>query len=101
MAETVRARDPRKDAWDYFWKDKHGKVVIYQWPNVYILAWLLLTIISLFTEGTLSSVLGYVATAALVAWALLEMFAGVNYFRRSLGVIVLGWSILSLVTTIF
>lgn len=100
MTETVRGRDQRHDAWDHFWKDRHGKVVIYQRPNLPLLGWLGLTLASLFTEGTVSSVLGYAASASLVVWALLELFTGVNYFRRTLGVIVLAWSIVSLVTTI-
>jgi hypothetical protein len=84
------------DLWDKFWKDKHGEVVIYQRPNVFLLGWLVLTIVSLFFNGTFADVLGYIASAVLIIWSLLEIFKGTNYFRRLLGGIVLLLTVLSL-----
>ena len=104
MTQTARvahAHDQRHDAWDYFWKDDNGKVVIYQRPNIYLIGWIIVTVISLFTEGSIATILGYVGSGLLIIWALLEIFKGVNYFRRTLGVIVLAWSLFSVITTIF
>lgn len=78
-----------QDLWDKFWKDKQGHIVVYQRPNALLIGWLALTLVSLFTHGGLADVLGYVAMAVLAAWALLEIFKGVNYLRRTLGAIVL------------
>jgi hypothetical protein len=77
-----------QDLWDRIWRDRTGRVVIYQNPNPVLIAWVVLTIASIVTNGMLSNVLWYVALALLAIWALLEIFKGVNYFRRAIGVIV-------------
>lgn len=84
------------DVWDKFWKDSHGKIVVYQRPNVLLLSWLVIQIVSLFLNGTVADVLGYVASGVLIIWSLLEIFKGVNYFRRLLGTVVLVVTVLSL-----
>lgn len=92
MADTITTHTRQvSDFWDKIWRDQQGrgKVVIYQRPNWLLLGWLVITLISLFVSNGLSTVLGYIADAALVAWALLEIFKGVNYFRRALGAVVL------------
>lgn len=97
MAETVRQRTyHHNDVWDKFWKDKHGNVVVYQHPNVFLIGWLVLTLASLFTHDKLADVLWYVALAVLAVWSLLEIFKGVNYFRRSFGAVVLLMVIMAL-----
>lgn len=78
------------DLWDKFWKDKHGNVVIWQTPNLFLIGWAILTVISLVISGkTAADVCGWIANAALIIWSLLEIVKGVNYFRRFLGLIVL------------
>lgn len=90
MAESVRQRShEHQDAWDKFWKDKDGNVIVWQRPNWWLLGWALITIVSLFLNGTLSNILWYVALVVLAIWSLLEIFKGVNYLRRTLGVVVL------------
>ncbi len=79
----------QQDLWDKFWKDKDGEVVVYQHPNALLIAWLALTLASLFTTGTLADILWYVALAILAACGLLEIAKGVNYLRRAFGVFVL------------
>ena len=87
MEHTMRRQ--RQDAWDRFWKDKDGEVVIYQHPNLLLIGWVVLAIASLFTTGKVADTLWNISLAILTAWALLEVVKGVNYFRRSLGVFVL------------
>lgn len=97
MQTVVRQRvRPDRDLWDRIWRDKHGKIVIYQNPNPVLIGWVVLTIASIITAGTVYHVLWYVAEALLAVWSLLEIFKGVNYFRRALGVIVLLMTIAAL-----
>jgi hypothetical protein len=87
------------DFWDKLWKDKNGDVVIWQTPNVPLIGWAVLTIICIFTSGKASDIFGALGDASLVIWSLLEIFKGVNYFRRILGVIVLLFAIASFIKT--
>lgn len=79
----------RQDAWDKFWKDKDGEIVVYQHPNFLLIGWLVLALASLFTTGRLADTLWYIALAVLTVWSLLEIVRGVNYFRRLFGGVVL------------
>jgi len=84
--------------WDRIWKDKHGRhVVIWQWPNAYLWAWLILTVVSLFFNGRTADILSGAGSVVLIVWAVLELTKGVNYFRRALGAVVLVWAVLSLI----
>jgi hypothetical protein len=75
---------------DKIWKDKHGKVVIYQRPNVWIIAWAVLDVVAIFAPSKhVSSLAWSIGTGVLIIWALLELVRGANYFRRALGLIVL------------
>lgn len=81
---------PRRNLWDKFWHDERGRRVIFQRPNIWIVGWAGLAVFSrLISDGPLSEVASVGATAFLVVWALLEVFQGVNYFRRGLGAAVL------------
>ncbi|HWB38974.1 MAG TPA: hypothetical protein VG604_01915 [Candidatus Saccharimonadales bacterium] len=84
------------DLWDKFWRDDRGHVVIYQTPNAWLIAWAVLDFASLFFNGVLSSVLWYLGSASIIIWALFEIFQGVNYFRRTLGAVVLLLAIASI-----
>ncbi len=86
----------QKNIWDKIWRDPQGNIVIFQMPNLWLIAWAVLTVIYLFMTGKPANVIGYIAEAALAIWALLEIFRGVNYFRRGLGVVVLIFTIMSL-----
>lgn len=89
-AVSSERRERDRDLWDKFWKDKNGKTVIYQHPNVFIIAWAVLDLVAIFVPSKNVTNIAYAAaTVALVLWALLEIFRGVNYFRRLLGAVVL------------
>lgn len=85
------------DLWDKFWKDDHGRVVIWQMPNAYLIAWVVLTIASLATTNHLSDILAGTAAIVLAVWAGLEIFRGVNYFRRLLGLLVLVYTVITFI----
>lgn len=77
------------DWWEKFWKDEEGNVVIYQRPNIWLIIWVVLTLCSLFVPyGMPETVFWWGSLAALTVWCGLEVFRGVNYFRRLLGVFV-------------
>ncbi len=76
-----------------FTKDKSGKVVLWQAPNRALLGWAAFALLSYLTH---SQLLGLIGTTFLLAWAFLELFQGVNYFRRLLGLIILIFIIRSL-----
>ncbi len=77
------------DLWDKFWKDKNGNVVVYQHPNFLLIGWVILASVSLFVGSKLADIIWNISLAVLAAWSLLEIFKGVNYFRRLVGAIVL------------
>jgi hypothetical protein len=83
--------------WDEFWKDREGRVVIWQTPNAWLIGWAVSTFISLFLTGRPADVLTWLGEASLIIWALLEIFKGANYFRRLLGLVVLVFAIMSLI----
>lgn len=71
-------------------KDKNGKVVLGQSPNVPIAGWFLFFVAAyIVPAGVIQSGLSSVSTALLIVWAYLEIAQGVNYFRRALGITVL------------
>jgi hypothetical protein len=71
-------------------RDRDGKIVIAQIPNPPILVWLSATLLQLFpASGNIHSGLDAIAFGTLFTWAWQELFQGVNYFRRSLGLVVL------------
>ena len=64
-----------------------GRVVIGQWPNAPLWVWLGATLVHRFVWD--AAPVAWVARAALLAWAVLELTRGVNPFRRTVGAIVL------------
>lgn len=89
------------DLWDKFWRDKHGNVVIWQMPNIWLIGWAVLTFISLlFSKGAIASALTWAGEASLIVWCLMEIFKGVNYFRRTLGLVVLFYAIMTLIRSL-
>jgi hypothetical protein len=86
----AHSRRDHQDLWDKFWKDKHGRVVIFQVPNILLIGWAVLTVVSLFVpRGQTQETVWWLSVALLGVWSLLEISKGVNYFRKSLGVAVL------------
>jgi hypothetical protein len=71
-------------------RDGNGNIVLAQKPNVPLLIWLVATLLTLLiTSGNIHRGLEAVAFGSLFTWAWQELFQGVNYFRRSLGLVVL------------
>jgi hypothetical protein len=81
---------------DNFFRDRNGEIVIIQPPNIPILVWFTASVLKLvFKTGQINLGLEILETGSLFVWAILELFQGVNYFRRSLGAIVLVWLLVS------
>ncbi|MCA9324016.1 hypothetical protein KC992_02845 [Candidatus Saccharibacteria bacterium] len=76
-------------------KDKNGKIVLGQKPNLPIIVWFTALLLTKITNGTLQDLFAIMSFGALFTWAWLELFQGVNYFRRALGLLVLVMSIWS------
>lgn len=71
-------------------RDDDGNIVIAQKPNLPILIWLGATLLKLLLpNGNLHTGVDSLAFGSLFTWAWLELFEGVNYFRQSLGFLVL------------
>jgi hypothetical protein len=75
---------------DKIFRDSDGKIVVAQMPNLPLIVWIAASLLKLvFTTGVGNTVLDAVAFGSLFTWAWLELFQGVNYFRRALGLGVL------------
>jgi len=75
---------------DKCFKDKHGNVVIGQTPNLALSVAMISLIFGVFlSEGIVSEFVDIVAFGTFFTFAWLELFQGVNYFRRLYGFIVL------------
>ena len=89
-----------ENLWDKFWKDDKGHVVIWQMPNYWLIGWAVATFISLLFNGKTADVFSWIASAALIVWAIKEVLQGVNYFRRSLGAVILLYAIATLIKSL-
>ncbi|MBD2493301.1 hypothetical protein [Nostoc sp. FACHB-280] len=75
---------------DKIFRDSNCNIVIAQAPNPPLILWVVAGLLSLIIpSGTLNTVFQILANGALFTWAWLELFQGVNYFRRALGLVVL------------
>ena len=75
---------------DKIFRDSEGKIVIAQMPNLPLIVWIVASLLKLvFTTGKINTALDALAFGSLFTWAWEELFQGVNYFRRALGLGVL------------
>jgi hypothetical protein len=75
---------------DKVFRDSEGKIVIAQMPNIPIVVWFVASLLKfVFTTGKINIGLDVIAFGSLIIWACLELFQGVNYFRRALGLLVI------------
>ena len=75
---------------DRTFRDSKGEIVLAQMPNLPILVGGAATLLQfLFPGDKIQAGLDLVAFGALFTWAWQELFEGVNYFRRALGLVVL------------
>lgn len=87
--------------WDKFWRDKNGKVVIWQSPNLAITTWFVAAIVARFIKtGQLHDAAQGISSVAILVWAILEIFQGASHFRRLLGAVVLAVSFNGLIMRI-
>lgn len=79
-----------------FIRDKDGKIVIGQAPNVPIVLWFVCMLVARIVPDTsLRNGFEFLSVAFLFTWAYLEITEGSSYFRRVLGAVVLVGIILS------
>jgi len=71
-------------------RDSEGKIILAQMPNLPLIVWIVASLLKLIvTTGKINTGLDLIAFGSLFTWAWEELFQGVNYFRRTLGLIVL------------
>jgi len=89
-ANRPRRRHRPRTFSEKFWENDFGQVVVWQKPNKFLYAWAGCTFINLFVPlGWLETLLGFAGLLTLIIWAVLEIYSGVNYFRRLVGVLVI------------
>jgi hypothetical protein len=80
----------RKHLIDKLFKDKNGKIVVGQFPNIPLAAWIFFSVIdTAIKHGKIHTSLHELAQASLFVWAYLELKTGGSLFRRILGGLVL------------
>lgn len=90
MSSQAKQELKAKEAtlFDRIFRDSEGNIVIAQPPNLPVLVGVAATLLHfVLPMGQLQIIAGLVAFGALFTWAWQELFAGVNYFRRALGLI--------------
>lgn len=71
-------------------RDQEGNVVLAQMPNPPLITWIVASLLKIiFTTGKINVGLEALAFGSLFTWAWEELFQGVNYFRRTLGLLVI------------
>lgn len=77
-------------AFDRIFRDSQGQIVIAQPPNLPLLVAVTATLLqALLPAGTLQTLMDWIGFGAGFTWAWQELFQGVNYFRRGLGLVAL------------
>lgn len=75
---------------DRIFRDREGNIVIGQMPNLPALVAVGATVLqAVLPSGNVQVVTALIAFGTWYTWAWQELFAGVNYFRRSLGLLTL------------
>jgi len=75
-----------------FFKDKQGRIILFQAPNSPLIGWFIFTIFNLLwssDQQKIHDLFGILSFGFIFTWAWLEITDGVNYFRRVLGLLVL------------
>lgn len=82
--------DRRKTFYDKCFKDADGNIALTEQANPPIIVAVISAVAALLFVGNGFGVFaGLVSFGAFFTWAWLEIFDGVNYFRRALGVMVM------------
>ena len=91
-----------RGAFDWLFRNRRtGGITIGQFPNAPLLIWIATSVARLLLDpkGDVADALGIVGTLALIWWSIDEIARGVNPFRRMLGAVVLGGTVLRLATS--
>ena len=92
----IKNKTDDRSLWNRFWRDKRGHVVIWQTPNIWLILWFIFEAISLFVASHGVEIASWwLATVALGVWSLYEVFQGVNYLRRLLGLFIAAMTLLT------
>lgn len=76
--------------WDKTWRNNEGDLVVWQWPNIWLIGWALANLLAVMAPThNVSSIAWWVGFSSLMVWSIREITKGVNYFWRFIGVIVL------------
>jgi len=79
-----------------FFSDRHGRVVLWQRPNVPLVGWLVFLVLAKIVQhGAWHTVMTGLSQLSLVIWAVLEIGWGASYFRRTLGLVVLVFTLVA------
>jgi hypothetical protein len=71
-------------------RDQEGNIVLAQMPNLPLITWIVASLLKIiFTTGKINIGLDALAFGSLFTWAWEELFQGVNYFRKTLGLLFL------------
>jgi hypothetical protein len=74
---------------DKAFRDSEGNIVLFQIPSLPIIVWVVASLLKIiFITGKINLGLDILAFGSLFTWAWEELFQGVNYFRRALGLLV-------------
>lgn len=88
--EPEKLEAQKTTLFDRTFRDSEGKIVIAQMPNLPVLVGLAAFFLQfVLPSGKMQTALALIAFGALFTWAWQELFAGVNYFRRALGLFTL------------
>jgi hypothetical protein len=77
-----------RHAINWFIRDKNGRVQVFQFPNLPIIAWFGCMVVNLLTKGVLQSSFSQLSLIFLSIWSYLEITSGASYFRRTLGFVI-------------
>ena len=83
---------------DNFFRDKNGRVVVWQTPNLPLWLWIVSLLLGRWLHGTAHTLVSSAGNLALLIWAVLEVARGDSLFRRLLGTVVLTGMTVSLAT---
>ena len=70
-------------------RNDKGEITVFQKPNLPILVWVMATIITKFSHGSIQNFFSIIAFGSLFTWGWLELFSGANYLRKILGLLIL------------
>jgi hypothetical protein len=86
--QTPKAQPP--SLFDRIFRDRDGNIVIGQMPNPPLLVAAAASLLRVFLpDGNLQTAVDLIAFGCWFTWAWQELFEGVNYFRRAIGLVVL------------